>query len=160
MSLIQAIKAFFRTLKNSDDAALAAAPPPAEAFQASRQPAVQLLALMQKEGRLVDFLMEDIDAFDDADVGAAARQMHAGAKRVLMERAKIERILDAEEGARTEVPGDFDASAISLIGNVAGDGPFAGTVRHRGWRIQEIALPTVSSTSDPTVVAPAEVEVG
>src|SRR5207253_6846543 len=35
--------------------------------------AVQLLAILQREGRLLDFLQEDVDGYADAQIGAAVR---------------------------------------------------------------------------------------
>lgn len=162
MHPIQAIKAFFRVLIKGEEgnAGPAAAPPPDDAFKASAEPAIQLLGLFQKEGRLLDFLLEDISGYSDADVGAAVREIHAGCRRVLDERAAFERVLDGEEGASIEVPAGFDASAISLTGNVHGDGPYRGSLRHRGWRVAKFDLPTVPAGSDARVAAPAEVDLG
>ena len=156
MHPIQAIKAFFRVLAHGEAAALP--PPPDNAFQASAQPAVQLLALLQKEGRLVDFLREDISGFTDAEVGAAAREVHAGCRRMSDERIDLEPILQEAEGAAVEIPADFDASAITLIGAVPAEGPYRGTVRARGWRVTRLQLPTVPPGADASVAAPAEVE--
>ncbi|MCB2156658.1 DUF2760 domain-containing protein [bacterium] len=160
MHLIQAIKAFLRVFIHGDQQGVAAAEaPPATAFQGSTAPAIQVLGLLQKEGRLVDFLMEDISSFSDADVGAAVRQIHSGCRTVLDERFKLERVLQDDEGAAVEVPADFDASAISVIGNVSGEPPYKGTLNHRGWRAAETHLPTVPADADHTIVHPAEVEV-
>jgi hypothetical protein len=119
--------------------------------------ALRLLALLQQEGRLVDFLLEDIGPYDDSQVGAAVRSIHAGCRSVLEERVQLERILEGEDGAVVEVPAGFDAAAIRVTGNVAGTPPFRGTLQHSGWRAVKIALP--DSSTDPRVVAPAEVEV-
>ncbi len=165
MHLIQAIKAFFRVLMHGDvsvagDAAAPVAAPPAMAFQGSSEPAIQLLGILQKEGRLVDFLMEDIVSFSDADVGAAVRPIHEGCRKVLTDRMKLERVHASEEGAHVTVEAGFDASAISLVGNITGDAPYKGTLNHRGWRVAEIHLPTVPPEADAHIVAPAEVQVG
>src|SRR5689334_21310438 len=37
-----------------------------------------LLSMLQREGRLIDFLQEDVASHPDADVGAAARVVHGG----------------------------------------------------------------------------------
>lgn len=158
MHPIQAIKAFFRVFAKGEAALSAAAPPPEDAFKASSEPAIQLLALLQKEGRLLDFLMEDVSGFSDADVGAAARRIHEDCTKVLRERAQLERVVDEEEGNAVELPDDFDRSTIALLGNVPAQGPYKGTVRHRGWRVAHLELPTVSAGSDPRIAAPAEVE--
>jgi hypothetical protein len=160
MHLVQAIKAFFRVLAHGEVAAhTAAPPPPPDAFRASPEPAVQLLALLQKEGRLIDFLRENIDAYSDADIGAAVRAIHAGCRKLLDERIALEPILAEAEGAPVEVPAPFDASAISLTGNLAAPPPHRGIVRHRGWRVTRLDLPTIPPGSDPHVAAPAVVEI-
>ena len=120
--------------------------------------ALQLLALFQREGRLVDFLSESIDAYDDAAIGAAVRDIHRGCKKVLAEHLGLSPVLDgAEDEAITVEPG-FDPGRIRLVGNVSGSPPFKGTLRHHGWRAVKVTMPTLSDGVDPTVVAPAEVE--
>ncbi|MEO8605536.1 MAG: DUF2760 domain-containing protein [bacterium] len=121
--------------------------------------ALRLLALLQQEGRLVDFLEEDIEPYDDAQVGAAVRAIHAGCRKALHERMRIARIFAEEDGATVEVPVGFDAGELRLTGNVHGQPPFKGTLQHGGWRASNIALPR-SSGVDASALAPAEVEVG
>jgi len=121
--------------------------------------ALRLLALLQQEGRLVDFLEEDIEPYDDAQVGAAVRAIHAGCRKALHERMRIARIFSEEDGAAVEVPSGFDAGQVRLTGNVHGQPPFRGTLQHGGWRASDIALPRTSGV-DASVLAPAEVEVG
>jgi hypothetical protein len=125
-----------------------------------RDPAVSLLALLQREGRLVDFLREDISAYPDAQVGAAVRAIHASCRKVLDEHLALEPVRSEEEGARVLVDREFDASAIRLTGNVSGKPPFRGVLRHRGWRTRRIELPADPLGQDPSIVAPAEVEIG
>lgn len=153
MHPIQAIKAFFRVLARGESA-----PPPENAFQASAEPGVQVLALLQKEGRLLDFLREDISGFSDAEVGAAVREIHAGCRRFLDERAQLEPVLEAAEGETVEIPSDFDPSAIALVGPIPAEGPYRGVVRSRGWRVRSLNLPTVAPEADASVAARAEVE--
>ncbi|RMG18612.1 MAG: DUF2760 domain-containing protein [Planctomycetota bacterium] len=119
--------------------------------------ALALLAWLQREGRLVDFLREDIDDYDDEQVGAAVRAIHKGCAKVLAEGFELEPVLDGEEEASVEVPAGFDPVAIQLSGAVKGDPPFRGTLMHRGWRVTRIDVP-VPETVDPRVLAPAEVE--
>lgn len=164
MHLIAAFRAFFRVLARGDAApslpsATAAAPPPSSAFQASAAPAVQVLALLQQEGRLVDLLMEDVSKVTDADLGAAVRPMHAGCRKMLIERFAPEPVRPEGEGAAVELAAGFEASAIRLEGNVSGAGPWSGRVRHRGWRATKAQLPTVAPGADAQVIAPAEVDV-
>jgi hypothetical protein len=120
--------------------------------------ALRLLALLQQEGRLVDFLEEDIEPYEDSQVGAAVRAIHAGCRKALHERMRIERIFTEEDGATVQVPSGFDASAVRLTGNVHGQPPFSGTLQHGGWRASDVAQPRTSGV-DASVLAPAEVEV-
>jgi Domain of unknown function (DUF2760) len=119
--------------------------------------ALALLAWLQREGRLVDFVMESIDGYDDSQVGAAVREIHSGCARVLAEGLALEAILPGEEESPVEVPEGFDPVAIALTGNVRGEPPFKGVLMHHGWRAAEIKIP-VPETVDPRVLAPAEVE--
>ncbi|AKU93483.1 hypothetical protein AKJ09_00147 [Labilithrix luteola] len=120
--------------------------------------ALQLLALLQREGRLVDFLEEDVASFPDADIGAAARVVHAGCRKALREHVKLEAVRSEEEGVRVTLPEGFDAEAVKLTGNVQGKGPYTGTLRHRGWRVASVSLPTAVGAHDVRIVAQAEVE--
>lgn len=134
-------------------------PPPApEPARSDPSSALQLLGLFQREGRLVDFLQQDVAAFPDADIGAAARVVHEGCRKALRSHASVETIRSEEEGARVTLESDFDKAAVKLTGNVQGSGPFAGVLRHRGWRVAKLELPKVLPGHDATVVAPAEVE--
>jgi hypothetical protein len=121
--------------------------------------AVRLLALLQREGRFVDFLREDVKQFDDAQVGAAARGVHQGCRKALDELVTLAPVLDGEEGGAVTVAEGFDASAIQLVGNVQGDPPFEGTLAHHGWKAERVTLPDLPESMDPMIVAPAEVEV-
>lgn len=124
----------------------------------SRQAALQLLAALQREGRLVDFVEEDLSGFPDAAVGAAARTVHAGCRRALQELFQLEPVLREPEGATVEIRTGFDPAAVRLTGHVVGSPPFKGSLRHHGWRAQEVKLPRGGDGLDPTIVAPAEVE--
>lgn len=141
----------------------AAAPKPVPAPTKPRQPqpdaAVQLLALFQRDGRLVDFLREDIQPYDDAQIGAAVRTIHDSCRQVLTEHLTVEPVLNGQEGDEVTVPEGFDPSAIRLIGNVSGEPPFRGVLRHAGWRTTQVKLPDQPSGQDPKIVAPAEVEI-
>lgn len=122
------------------------------------QGALQILALLQREGRLVDFIQEDMGAYSDADIGAAARVVHEGCRKALREHLKLEIIREEEEGTRITVEKGFDATALRLSGNLVGEPPFTGTLTHRGWRATELTLPKVAEGHDLHVLAPAEVE--
>ncbi len=120
--------------------------------------ALQLLALLQREGRLVDFLHEDISGYDDADIGAAVRDIHKGCRKVVLEHFGVEPVLDADENEAVTVDTGFDPGRIRLTGNVSGTPPFKGTLRHHGWRAAKVSLPALADGMDMTVVQPAEVE--
>jgi hypothetical protein len=117
-----------------------------------------LLSLLQREGRLIDFLEEDITAASDSDLGAAARIVHQGCRKVLNEYLPVQPVLLEAEGTTVTVPLGFDANRIRLVGNVAGNPPFSGALKHHGWVTQEVRLPNVPEALDARVLAPAEVE--
>jgi hypothetical protein len=128
---------------------------PPERLHAS---ALTLLAALQREGRLVDFLQQEVTGFSDEDVAAAARVVHAGCRRVLHQGLDLEPAVREAEGSTMSVPAGFDAQRIRLTGNVAGQPPFRGTLRHPGWVVRGIRFPAVSDALDPRVLAAAEVE--
>jgi hypothetical protein len=132
-----------------------APPPPPEREHAS---ALQLLSMLQREGRFVDFLQEDVAAFPDADVGAAARIVHEGCRKVVRQYLALEPVLPQSEGDAVEVPPGFDAQRIRLTGNVAGQPPYTGALKHHGWVTTAVKFPSISPALDPRVLAPAEVE--
>lgn len=117
-----------------------------------------VLSLLQREGRLVDFLQEDVAPFSDAEVGAAARVVHDGCKKVLKEHFTLEPVLTEAEGAAITLPAGFDARRIRITGNVGGTPPFRGALKHHGWVATAVRMPSVSETLDPRVIMAAEVE--
>jgi hypothetical protein len=121
--------------------------------------AVQLLALLQREGRFIDFVVEDVAAYSDAQIGAAARDVHAGCHRVLDRYVTLEAILPAQEGQSVTVghDGAFDPAAFHLVGRVAGVPPFRGTLLHPGWRASRVQLPPLA-TAGRMIIAPAQIE--
>jgi hypothetical protein len=119
---------------------------------------LRLLALLQREGRLLDFLLEDIQGAADEQVGAGVRELHRKAQAVVKEQLVLEPVLPQGEGETVEVPPSFDPSAIRLTGNVTGQPPFRGVLQHHGWRVKNYTLPTLPEGQDPFVLAPAEVE--
>ena len=120
--------------------------------------ALAVLAMLQREGRLIDFLQEEVAPFSDSDVGAAARIVHEGCRKVVRQYLTLDPVLKEDEGASVTVPAGFDAERIRLTGNVAGAGPFKGVVKHHGWVAREVKLPTLAESLDPRVISPAEVE--
>lgn len=133
-------------------------PPPALPPEREHASALVLLSMLQREGRLVDFLQENVAGFPDADVGAAARIVHEGCRKVVQQYLSLKPILPESEGASVPVPAGFDAQRIRLTGNVAGQPPYTGSLKHHGWVTTEVKFPTVSPALDPRVLAPAEVE--
>ncbi len=127
-----------------------------DAPPASPDAALQLLALLQREGRFVDFVQQDLASFSDADIGAAARVVHEGCRRALRAHARVVSVRSEAEGASLTL--ERASEDVKLVGNVAGAAPFRGVLRHRGWRIEELTLPTVIGAHDPKLVAPAELE--
>lgn len=132
-------------------------PPPPPPPKPSPEP-VLLLALMQREGRLIDFLLEDVSGADNETLGAGVRTIHKECQKILKEHLDMEPVLKGEEKAIVEVPIGFDPSAIRLTGNVTGNPPFKGTLEHHGWRVTKIKLAKPPEGHDAFVVAPAEVE--
>jgi hypothetical protein len=134
----------------------AVAPAPAPPADTS---ALRLLATLQEEGRLVDFLMEDIAPYSDEQIGAATRGIHESARKALRGCVTIEPILAGAEGQAVDVDAGFDPSAVRLTGNVTGTPPFRGTLQHGGWRVRGLTIPERRG-QDTHVLAPAEVELG
>jgi hypothetical protein len=122
--------------------------------------AVQLLAVLQREGRLLDFLLEDIDGYGDGQIGAAVRDIHRGCRKALAEHVKIAPIRSEPDEAVVRIAAGHDPSQIRLIGQVTGRPPFEGTLRHHGWRTTQMNLSDIPQGHDPTVICPAEVELG
>ncbi len=135
-----------------------APPAPAPLKSTSPESALQLMALLQREARLIDFVGEDLGGYDDAQIGAAARVVHKGCAKVLREHFSLEPVRSEPEGSRITLPAGFDAAAVRLTGNVVGQPPYAGSLSHRGWRVTDVRLPQMAERHDARVVAPAEVE--
>jgi hypothetical protein len=126
--------------------------------------ALQLLAILQRDARLLDFLMEDIAPYSDEQVGAAVRNIHESSRATLQRYLALQPIIDGVEGAVTQLTAAGalrnDASAIKLLGNVPADGNVkAGTLRHKGWKAEKIDLPAPPAKANLKILAPAEIEV-
>jgi len=135
--------------------------PPAPVAQLQDAPpdsALVLLGLLQKEGRFVDFLQEDITGYSDQEIGSAARVVHQGCQRVMSEYLSIAPVRDESEGSRVTLGKGFDPAAVRPTGNVVGDPPFTGALVHRGWRAVDVRLPKIASSRDVRILAAAEVE--
>lgn len=137
------------------------AAPPAPIPQPQLAPetaALQLLGLLQREARFIDFVQEDVQAYGDAEIGAAARVVHEGCRKVLREHFTFEPVRAEAEGSRLTLQPGFDAAAVRVTGHVVGQLPFTGTLGHRGWRATETRLPKLGQGHDASVLAQAEVE--
>jgi hypothetical protein len=134
------------------------APPKPETLPKPSGAPLRLLALFQREGRLLDFLLEDIQSYPDAQIGAAVRDIHRQCQAALKEHLDLQPVLPQPEGSSVEITTGFDPSAIRLTGNVTGQPPFRGTLQHHGWRVKEMRLAPPLEGQDEFVLMPAEVE--
>ena len=121
--------------------------------------ALQILGLLQRDSRLIDFLMEDISAYSDDQVGAAVRTLHDQCRDSLNRYLRLAPVIDAVEGSFTKLETN-DPATVKLLGNVPASGKAPGGIlRHKGWRAEKIDLPPTPPSQSVTVIAPAEVEV-
>lgn len=120
---------------------------------------VHLLSTLQKEGRLLDFFNEKLDQYDDAQIGAAVRKVHEDCTKTLHKYLSLEPVMDANEGEAVTIEAGFDPAEVKLTGNVVGDPPFKGVLRHKGWKSSKLNIPTLATQENPGIIAPAEVEI-
>ncbi|MDI9385225.1 MAG: DUF2760 domain-containing protein [Verrucomicrobiota bacterium] len=158
--LSRAIQAFFDAWRApaQDIGALPAqvsSPSPGE-FR--RQGAAQALLLLQRGGRLIDFLHEELDSYSDQQIGAAVREIHRNCRKVIEEHFPMSPILEGQEGTEIVPPSDLSAAAVRWAGLTAGPPPSRGVLQHHGWRLNEVRIPDLSETADPMIIAPAQVE--
>jgi hypothetical protein len=167
-----ALSTFWRIISNGEFARdvqrLRRGEGPERAEPAARSPAVlqetgpaaalQLLGLLQRDGRFIDFIEEDVAGFSDAEVGAAARVVHEGCRKAMREHFRLEPVRGEAEGTGLTLEPGFDAGSVRLTGNVVGEPPFKGTLTHRGWIATETRLPKLAIGHNVNVLAPAEVE--
>jgi hypothetical protein len=133
-------------------------PPPAPEVHTS-DGALQMLSILQRDARLIDFLMEDISGYEDDQVGAAVRSLHQQSRDALGRYVTLSPVIDAVEGTRTQVA-KMDAASVKLIGNVPASGKASqGILRHKGWRVEKVDLPKIASSAETKVLAPAEIEI-
>jgi len=135
--------------------------PTASRQDQARAEVITLLAVFQEKGRLIDFLMEDITAYDDEQVGSVVRSVHQGCKAALAEHFTIEPVAAEPEGSAITVPAGYSATEFRLIGNLSAPAPFKGKLVHKGWKVKSVKLPRVLHADDPRLpaIAPAQVEV-
>ncbi|MGD8836778.1 MAG: DUF2760 domain-containing protein [Desulfobacteraceae bacterium] len=120
---------------------------------------LHLLTVLQREGRLVDFFQEDLEMYEDEQIGAAVRNIHGNCQKILSKSLSMKPVIAGDEGDAFTVEAGFDPDAIKLTGRVIGEPPFEGTIRHKGWRARELELPDLTAIKDPTIIYPAEVEI-
>ena len=168
-SIVMAFRAFFALLfsgKLPEDlvAALGLAPkapppPPPPPPVKPEDGALQLLGILQRDARILDFFMEDLGPYSDEQIGAAARDVHMKTREVFVRHFAPQPVIDAVEGSAVTAPAG-DAALVKFIGNVPASGKVGGgALRHRGWRATSATLPKLSSRQDLTILAPAEIEV-
>jgi len=154
-----AFKAFFAALKSGAPAAIEVKQE-APAAKPARSEALTLLAALQREARLVDFLMEPLDGYTDQQVAAAVRDIQADSRSVLERMFALKPLRSEDEGTQITVPAGFDAAAVKLTGNVTGEAPHNGALMHPGWTATKLDLPVWQGSDDSAkVVAPAEIEI-
>lgn len=170
--IFQAMAAFFKIVGNRSFAAqvrelrsgISEEPVAPEVAQESTDAAedfgaIALMRALQRDARLVDFLKEDISSFSDDQVGAAVRDIHAKSAEVLERFFAIAPLRDESEGEQVEVPAEFDSGLFTLIGSVAGSGPWRGALAHPGWVASKNEVPSYSGSAEAgRVIAPSEVE--
>jgi hypothetical protein len=137
-----------------------AAPAPAKPtpIASTADGALQILGILQRDSRLIDFLMEDIAGYSDDQVGAAVREMHDQCRDAIGRYVTLQPVIDGVEGTFAKSPSS-DPNQVKFIGNVPAGKPSGGTLRHKGWRATKVDLPTIGGKQDVTVLAPAEIEI-
>jgi Domain of unknown function (DUF2760) len=135
-----------------------AAPVPAAPVVKTSDGALQILSILQRDARLLDFFLEDISAYSDDQVGAAVRGMHGQGREALDRYVKLAPVIDGVEGTFVKAPSK-DPAMVKFLGNVPASTPDGGTLRHRGWKVTGVVLPPVNPRHDLTILAPAEIEV-
>lgn len=136
----------------------APAPEPVILKEATPDAALQLLSLLQKEARFIDFIKEDVSVYSDADIGAAARVVHQGCSKAVHEHFTLSPVSQDQEGSRVTLNKGFDAASFRLTGNIVGEAPFTGTLVHKGWQVTDLRLPKLTEGHNAKIVAAAEVE--
>ncbi len=125
----------------------------------NRRMFLHLFTVLQRDGRMMDFLAEDLSLYEDAQIGAAVRTIQEDCKKIITKKLAPKPILEEDEGNEFTVEAGFDANVYKLTGNVTGEPPFKGIVRHCGWQAKNMELPTLSGDIDPQILAPAEIEI-
>lgn len=136
-------------------------PPPPVQLPTAKDGALQMLGILQRDARLIDFLMEDITGYADDQIGAAVRNLHADCRTTLNRHVTLAPVIDSVEGTFQKLDASKapDPNRIKLLGNIPANGKVGGgTLRHRGWSAAAVSLPAIGK-QDVSVIAPAELEV-
>jgi hypothetical protein len=133
-------------------------PEPIVLKEATSDAALQLLSLLQKEARFIDFIKEDITSYSDADIGVAARVVHTGCNKAINDYFTLDTVRSEKEGSKLTLEKGFNASEVRLIGNIVGQAPFKGSLVHKGWKVTDVRLPKLTEGHNAKIVAAAEVE--
>ncbi|MFI3218097.1 MAG: DUF2760 domain-containing protein [Methylococcales bacterium] len=133
-------------------------PEPVVLKEATPDAALQLLGLLQKEARFIDFIEEDIAAYSDADIGVAARVVHEGCRKAINEHFTLAPVRSEAEGNKITLQQGFDAATVRLTGNIVGTAPFTGTLIHKGWQVTNVRLPKLTQGHNAAIIVAAEVE--
>jgi hypothetical protein len=144
--------------RGSTSTAKAAAPAPAAPAVKTSDGALQILSILQRDSRLIDFIMEDISAYSDDQVGAAVRGLHDQSREALSRYVVLAPVIDSVEGTFAKTPAG-DPAAVKFIGNVPAGTPAGGVLRHKGWRATKVELPALAAKQDAAIIAPAEIEI-
>jgi hypothetical protein len=133
---------------------------PAAAAPATRTAdgALQILSILQRDSRLIDFLQEDIAPYSDDQIGAAVREIHDQSRDAIARYVTLTPVIDGVEGTYAKAPAQ-DANLVKFVGNVPAKPPAGGTLRHKGWRATKVDLPALPARQDATIIAPAEIEI-
>jgi hypothetical protein len=135
----------------------AATPAPAVAVKPS-DGALQILAILQRDSRLLDFLMEDIASYSDDQIGAAVRELHDQCRDAVSRYVTLQPVIDGVEGTFAQAPSK-DPNVVKFVGNVPATPPSGGILRHKGWRAAKVDLPALAAKQDAAILAPAEIEI-
>ncbi len=133
-------------------------PEPVVLKEVTPDAALQLLGLLQKEARFIDFIEEDIAAYSDADIGVAARVVHEGCRKAINEHFTLAPVRSEAEGNKITLQQGFDAATVRLTGNIVGTAPFTGTLIHKGWQVTNVRLPKLTQGHNAAIIVAAEVE--
>ena len=171
MGLGQAFQAFFSLLTSGDiSPELAAAlgytkaaakkPEPVAPLVTPADGSLQLLGILQRDARFLDFVMESLTGYSDEQIGGAVRNLHENTRAVVDRYLKLAPVIDGVEGTFAKVPPGSTPTQVKLIGKVPADGKVpGGTLRHKGWKVIQVDFPPIFAHEKSDVITPAEVEI-